>query len=108
MADNPGHIVLPVDDVDSYAIQALFRGEASPEQQVRAMKCLIHELCGTYNMTFDPDNGKWQDFNEGKRHIGRTLVNISTINVGIIKQNARQLEKSRTPQPVQVTRKRKS
>jgi hypothetical protein len=94
MADAPGHIVLPNDDVDTYAIQALFKGEASPDQQIRALKCIIEEICGTYNMTFDPESARWSDFNEGKRHVGRTLVNLSTINVGAIKQA---LQKRKAP-----------
>ena len=105
MADNKGHVVLPEDDLDTYAIQALFKGEASPEQQVRAMKCVIHEICGAYNMTFDPESQRWSDFNEGKRHVGRTLVNISTINVGVIKQNAKVLSEAMNPQPTKVKRK---
>jgi len=55
--------------------------------------------------TFDPESQRWSDFNEGKRHVGRTLVNISTINVGIIKQNQKILSEAMNPQPTKVKRK---
>ena len=104
MTDTHGHIVLPRDEVDAYAIQALFTGTASPDQMQRALKCIIEELCGTYGQTFDPESARWSDFNEGKRSIGRTLVNIGTANVGLIKQAADERERQKR-QPPQVKRK---
>ena len=76
---------LPEDIADSYAVQALFRGQAEEHQQIRAMKWIVEELCGAYAMSYDPENSRNTDFNEGKRHVGRVLVGIATINLGAVK-----------------------
>ena len=104
--ESPGHIVLPADKVDAYAIQALINGEASPDQAAQAVKCIIYELCGTYGEPFDPESSRWTDFNLGKRSVGRTLVNIGTATIGLIYQVAEEREEKRNLPPTKVTRKR--
>lgn len=78
--------VLPQDDSDSYAIQALARGEATEAQQLQAFKCIVEEICGTYEMTFDPESERKTAFNEGSRHVGRVLVGIVKMNLGKLKE----------------------
>ena len=84
---------LPKDIADSYAIQALFKGAANEAQQLRAIKCLVEEICGTYGMTFDPESDRNTSFNEGKRHVGRVLVGIANISLGVVKAAEEKIEK---------------
>lgn len=84
---------LPKEIADSYAVQALMRGEANETQQKRAVKCIIEEICGTYSMTFDPQSERETSFNEGKRHVGRVLVGIANISLGTVKEAEEKIEK---------------
>ena len=84
---------LPKDITDSYAIQAVMRGEANELQQKKAIKCLIEEICGTYSMTFDPNSDRETSFNEGRRHVGRVLVGIANISLGTVKKAEEIIEK---------------
>lgn len=93
---------IPDEVADAYAIQALVRGEANEHQQIRAFKCIVEELCGTYDMTFDPDSPRVSDFNEGKRHVGRALVGLTSLNLGKLKKEDQPKEQD----PVKVNRKR--
>ena len=84
---------LPKEIADSYAIQALFKGIANEGQQLRAVKCIVEEICGTYAMTFDPENERQSNFNEGRRHVGRVLVGIANISLGTVKAAEERIEK---------------
>jgi len=86
---------LPKDIDDAYAIKALFRGEADEAAQKRAVRCIVEEICGTYEMSFDPSNERLSSFNEGKRHVGRVLVGIATINLGLVKKAEERINKRR-------------
>ena len=79
-------MVLPADLTDAYAIKAIAEGEGGPNEQIRAFRWIVNELCGTYNMSFDEESARMTDFNEGRRHVGRTLVNIINENLGPISQ----------------------
>ena len=78
MQPRPKIKFLPQNPEDVRAIQALAKGVASDGQQVRAFKCIVYELAGTYDMTFDPHSAVQTAFNEGKRAVGRALV--GTVN----------------------------
>jgi len=96
--------LIPDDIVDGYAIQALATGTATEDQQKRAFNCIVRELCGTYDMTFDPESERVTAFNEGRRSIGRALVGILSTNLTIIKE----VEKvKRVAKELTVNRKRK-
>mgnify|MGYP001604612208 CR=1 FL=1 len=97
-------MILPKDIADNYAIQALFRGQANEAQQLRAVKCLIEEICGTYGMTFDPESARQSDFNEGKRHVGRVLVGIANISLGVVKAAEEKIEKRQQAKLIVKTR----
>lgn len=95
---------IPDDIVDGYAIQALATGTATEDQQKRAFNCIVRELCGTYDMTFDPESDRASAFNEGKRYVGRALVGILSTNLTVIKE----VEKvKRVAKELTVNRKRK-
>ena len=77
-------VVLPADMTDAYAIKAVAQGEGGPNEQIRAFRWIIDELCNTYGMSFDEESSRMTDFNEGRRHVGRSLVNIINENLGQI------------------------
>lgn len=64
------------DGADTMAIKALFAGNASEGQQKRALKWIIEQACGTYDLSFRPgaDGERETAFAEGKRHVGLQLV----------------------------------
>lgn len=72
---------LPNDEHDMRAIQALSKGAASEAQQIRALKCIVNELAGTYDMSFDPSDPYMTAFNEGRRHVGRAIVGVLNSNI---------------------------
>lgn len=58
------------------AIQALERGEATPEQQKRALAWIINHAAGTYNSTFHPDGAHTSAFAEGRRYVGLQCIKL--------------------------------
>ena len=100
MARKPGPVsVLPDDLHDAYAIQAVAEGVADEHQQQRAIKCIVEEIAGTYAQTFDPESARMSDFNSGRRHVGRTIVNIIHANVGKLKTAEVNIAKRKQPKP---------
>jgi hypothetical protein len=78
---------------DIAAIQALVRGDASPEQQRRAVDYIINDIAGTYDMSYRPESERDSVFAEGKRYVGLQLVKAVNLNLARIRQ-----AKSKTPQ----------
>ncbi len=98
-------VFLPDEKADAYAIQAWSAGVATEDQQKRAFNCIVRELSGTYDMSFDPDSSRVSDFNEGKRHVGRALVNLINANLTVLYAEA---NKKAAVKTIQVDRKRKT
>jgi|ETNvirnome_2_130_1030620.scaffolds.fasta_scaffold00872_5 hypothetical protein len=86
-------LVMPADIQDAYAIQAVAQGEGGPNEQIRAIRCIVNELSKTYDMSFDEESPRMTDFNEGNRHIGRTIVNIINQNLGQVTKATELLNK---------------
>jgi hypothetical protein len=78
---------------DVAAIQALVRGDASPEQQRRAVDYIIKDIAGTYDLSYRPDSERDSTFAEGKRFVGLQIVKAINLNLAAIRQ-----AKSKTPQ----------
>lgn len=80
--------VTPYEVADISAIQALERGDATPEQQRRAIKWIVETACGTYDLSFRPgDDGRRNtDFAEGKRHVGLNIVKMLRLNVSLLRR----------------------
>lgn len=70
---------------DVSAIQALHRGEATPDQQKRALDWIIG-AAGTYDLSYRPDSDRDSAFAEGKRFVGLQLVKLLKLNMAAIKQ----------------------
>jgi hypothetical protein len=76
------------DLADAGAIQALIRGDASPEQQQRAVKWIIESAAGTYDQTYWPGGEEGRrntDFAEGKRFVGNSIVKLSKLNLSSLR-----------------------
>lgn len=58
------------------AFRALAAGEARPEQQVKAMDALIHEIARTYDLSYRPESADKTAFSEGKRFVGLQVVRM--------------------------------
>lgn len=70
------------DDAHIGAIQALFRGDAEPEQQKRGIKWIVEQAAQADEQTFQPVNGKVQDFLEGRRSVGLQIRKLAKLVIG--------------------------
>jgi len=70
---------------DAHAVQAVMQGRASEEQQRRAMRFLVHQICGTYDLSYRPSSDRDTAFAEGKRYVGLTLVKFANLNIAALK-----------------------
>jgi hypothetical protein len=61
-------------EADVQALRAVNEGRATSDQQRRAMRFLINEICGNYDMPYRPDSSRDTDFALGKMWVGQTVV----------------------------------
>lgn len=71
---------------DAAAIQALRRGDATADQQRRALDYIVHTLCCTYDLSYRPDNARDTDFAEGRRFVGLELVKLNNLALSKFKR----------------------
>lgn len=57
-------------------IQALNRGDATPQQQQDALKYIIEVVAGAYDMSFRPESERDTCFAEGRRFVGLQLIKL--------------------------------
>jgi hypothetical protein len=76
----------PFDPADAAAFQALSRGNATPDQQKRALDWLVKKACRTYDLSYRPgeDGRRDTDFAEGQRSIGLQVVKLLNIKIGLL------------------------
>lgn len=73
---------MPVDCVkaDAAALQAMRRGEATKDQQIRAMEFIVGTVSDRNGMSFRPggaEGARDTDFAEGRRFVGNQIVKIT-------------------------------
>lgn len=66
---------------DASALQAMLRGEATPDQQRRALDWIITKACATYDMPYRPDSARDTDFSLGRMFVGQQIVKLTKINI---------------------------
>jgi hypothetical protein len=71
---------------DAYAIQALVRGDASPEMQRRAIDWIINRAAHTYDQSFYPADANLTAFAEGMRSVGNQIVKLSKLDTKLLAQ----------------------
>lgn len=76
----PGAPYAPVDYdlVDVAAIQAVMAGEGTPDQQRHAMRYIVENLAGAYDLSYRPSD-RDTAFAEGRRFVGLQVVKLSKI-----------------------------
>lgn len=74
---------------DAGALQALMRGDASPDQQKHALRFVIESVCGTYDLSYRPgDDGRRDtDFAEGRRFCGLQIVKFLKLNLSSLRRD---------------------
>ncbi len=71
------------------ALQALRRGEATPDQQLRALECIIGKISDRNGMSFRPgglDGDRDTAFAEGRRFVGNQIVRLTKLPLSKIKE----------------------
>jgi hypothetical protein len=76
----------PFDPPDAAAFQALARGNATADQQKRALDWLVKKACRTYDLSFRPGEAgrRDTDFAEGRRAVGLEIVKLLNLKIGLI------------------------
>ncbi len=85
MSKAPPHFDAPWDVADAGAIQALARGDASPEMQKRALEWIVNVAAMTYQPTF-MQGDRESAFAEGRRFVGLQVVKLTRINLNVIRK----------------------
>ena len=65
-------------------LQALGRGDASPEQQKAALKWIVETACMAYDDTYDGGNARNSDKMQGRRYAGLRIVAMCKILPGAL------------------------
>lgn len=71
---------------DASALQALQRGDATPEQQARALKWVVESAAGTYEHMFVPGAQDQTTYLEGRRSVGLQIVKLLRVDIGRLRQ----------------------
>jgi hypothetical protein len=82
----PPHFRCDYDLPTAAAIQALIKGEASPEQQRGAMNWIINQAAATYNTSFSELGDRETAFAEGRRFVGTNIVKLNTLSLNALRK----------------------
>ena len=77
------HIPPPYELADVSAIKALQRGDASEHQQQRALKWIIEQAAGTYQMNFYPTDRE-TSFALGREFVGQQVVKLLHLDLSAL------------------------
>ena len=80
------------DEADARALQRLAAGDATPEQQKRALNWIIHSACLTYDFPFRPggaEGARETDLALGRQFAGQQIVKLVKIDLLALQQNAK-------------------
>lgn len=70
-------------DADIAALQALQRGDATPEQQQRAIDWIVNQAAATYDLEYRPDS-RDHAFCSGRRFVGLQIVKMLKLNLAAL------------------------
>ena len=73
---------------DAAALQAMRRGEATPDQQLRALEYIVETICDRNGMSFrpGPEGARDTDFAEGRRFVGNQIVKLTNMPLNKIEE----------------------
>lgn len=66
---------------DVSALQALVRGEATADQQKRALDWVLYEAAQIRNVSFQPDSDRATSFAEGRRFVGLQIARLLSLSL---------------------------
>lgn len=69
------------------AIQAVVEGKATPDQQILAMKAIVHDICELEGLSYSPDDARDTDFAEGKRFVAIEIGKLARLNYSKLAPN---------------------
>lgn len=72
------------DLADAGALQAMARGEADAAAQQRALRWIVEQACGTYDLSWRPEQfggDRSTSFAEGRRFVGLEIVKLTKLNL---------------------------
>ena len=75
----PPYLPPPWEPADASALQALARGDASQDQQQRALNWIIYQACATYDLEYRTDP-RDHAFASGRRFVGLELVKLLKVS----------------------------
>lgn len=70
---------------DVAAVQAVARGDATKDQQQRALNWIIYNAARAYDLDYRPDS-RDHAFASGRRFTGLEIITILKINIGKLKE----------------------
>lgn len=86
MALSKAPVPLPKwEKADAYALQAMWAGNATTEQQQRGMKWIIEAAADTYGFPDKPDNDRLSTIWLGRTFVGKQIVKLIKINLSLLK-----------------------
>lgn len=68
------------------AVQALARGEATPDQQRDALNFIINQAAATYGTSFQLEGDRETAFAEGRRFVGNQLVKLTKLSLNALRK----------------------
>lgn len=74
------------DIADAAAMQAVERGEATSEQQKRAITWWVNRCAATYDLSYRPGDPHDTSFAEGRRFCGLQTVKLLKVNISALKR----------------------
>lgn len=76
-----------------YAIKALERGEAGPEEQKRALRAIVYDICRTYDDAYrpGPDGDRETNYALGMQKAGREIVKCLNVDFAELKRRREKL-----------------
>ena len=75
---------------DVAALQAMRRGEANADQQIRAMEFILDTICDRNGMSYRPgglEGDRDTALAEGRRFVGNQIVKLTKLPLSKIKDN---------------------
>lgn len=81
-ADQPAPFELP----DIAAIQAVYRGQGTEDQQRRAMEWIIKQAANVPGISFRAGDSHATAFLEGRRFVGAQILSLLSLNTNELKR----------------------
>jgi hypothetical protein len=82
----PPYLPAKWEHADVAAIQALVRGNATPDQQTRAITYIVNDICGTYDLEYRTD-ARDHAFGSGRRFAGLQIVKMIKLNLAALNED---------------------